>query len=134
MSIQSLKCLCLQKIAETTFNKPEIDFPIQKLPNQLANDVFEQIMRHGNISTLYVKSVLHRFQTFKLEVPRGTNVREIREVIRQQLGESNACDVGLSFAGKSLKDSKTLLDYRIPPGTTGRTIFVLSHANAEDLR
>ncbi|MGC1877970.1 MAG: ubiquitin-like domain-containing protein [Rhabdochlamydiaceae bacterium] len=132
MSIQSLKCLCLQKIAETTFNKPEIDFPIQKLPNQLANDVFEQIMRRGNINTIYVQSTCSAFRTFKLEVPCSTPIREIKEKIRERLWRPYPFQLGLIFAGKRLQGTKTLLDYKIPPGTV-RTIHVSPAANIEDL-
>jgi hypothetical protein len=133
MSIQPLKSLCGQKIAAVTFDGPQIHFPLQTIPNELAFFVIDQIRHQHGINTIHVMGIRgDEFQKFKIEVPCEKKVYQIREFIRKEIGRDRIWSVSLQFEEQWLKDVKTLLDYNILPGTT-HSILVGLYAQDSDL-
>jgi hypothetical protein len=102
-----------------------------KMPQSLVLDVFNRLITQKDKNTIRFKTWPLLFQ-FKLDIPCEAKVKRIREIVRQWINRLHSCEVSFIFGGERLQDSKRLLDYGIPHGTT-RTIIVASHARREEL-
>lgn len=129
MHIPSLKNLCLESLALAKYSNPETVIPFDLIPSEIINALFSRVVRFAKENVVYVKS-LNGEINFKIVVPIGVTIQRIREMVRQHTGCRYPSEVGLTFAGRELEDSKTLCQYGLLPI---RTIYITSQARSSAL-